>query len=198
MYFNKNILFCSTVKCFRWRVARQCGDLQNEVRCSLKHRVALNDILEPSNDEQSVTFTSPGFERQTPTGAYYNRNFCIFNISLSCQSDMVQLTPLDRTTPLSDADTCQDYLSFHTQTNPILLYKLCGPQITDRTKYQTIPSSNFYAILWTNDNQKESGRFEINAYCRDTVHTTSNTIQNQTENSTTMSLSSSPTSHSNI
>ena len=160
--------FHSTVKCFRWRVARECGRDSLGVKCSLKHRTALDVTLEPLHQGQSVTFISPGFHRQTttkPKGAYYNRNFCIFNISLDCQDEMVELTPSERTNTLSDSDTCQDYLSFHTYSSSHPHIKLCGKQIMDRTEYQLLPSSRFYGVLWTNDNQNERGRFEIKARC---------------------------------
>ena len=74
------------MKCFRWRVARECGKDNFEVKCNPKHRAALDTILESMHQGQSVTFTSPGFHRQNtsePKGAYFNRNFCIFNISLA-------------------------------------------------------------------------------------------------------------------
>ena len=166
----------STVKCFRWRVARQCETRQSQVRCSLKHRPNLDVILE-TNHEQSVTFTSPGFHRQNttePKGAYYNRNFCIFNISLSCQEELVELKPSERTNSLSDADTCRDYLSFHATSTPYPNFKLCGREIMDTTKYQIIPSSTFYGVLWTNDNQNEWGRFEIEASCKESTESSTN------------------------
>ena len=157
------------MKCFRWRVARECGKENVEVKCSLKHRAALDAVLEPMQQGQSVTFTSPGFHRQNttePKGAYYNRNFCIFNISLVCPDRMVELIPLEPTNTLSDSDTCQDYLSFHTHSSSHPHFKLCGRQIMDRTQYQLMPSSRFYGVLWTNNNQNERGRFEIKARCK--------------------------------
>ena len=157
------------MKCFRWRVARECGKDNVEVKCSLKHRGALDAVLEPMQQGQSVTFTSPGFHRQNttePKGAYFNRNFCIINISLDCPDRMVELTPSERTNTLSDSDTCQDYLSFHTHSSSHPHFKLCGRQIMDRTQYQLMPSSSFYGVLWSNDNQNERGRFEIEARCK--------------------------------
>lgn len=171
-WLNVLLLFFSsysTVKCFRWRIARQCGDNDDIIKCSLKHRVRLDKILEPTNQGQSVTLLSPGFHRYNttdPKGAYYNRNFCVFNISLSCPEEMVELKPSARTNTLSDAHNCQDYLSFHIHSTPNPLFKLCGSEIMDQTEYSVIPSSSFYGVLWSNDNKTEKGRFEIEAKCK--------------------------------
>ena len=166
-WFLDNI--CSSVKCFQWRVARECGRDRVGVKCSLKHRAALDNTLESTQNRKSVTFLSPGFYRQNtsnPKGAYFNRNFCIFNISLNCDEVMVEMTPLERTNSLSDPDTCQDYLSFHTHSSTRPDFKLCGRQIMDATQYRLLPSSSFYGVLWTNDNKNERGRFEVEARCK--------------------------------
>ena len=161
-------LYFSSVKCFRWRVARECGEDSVEVRCSLKHRSSLDAVLEPTHNGQSVSFLSPGFYRRStsqPKGAYFNRNFCIFNISLDCPEKMAELVPSERTNSLSDSDTRRDYLSFHTHSSSRPNFKLYGGQIRDTSQYQLLPSS-FYGVLWTNDNENESGRFEIEARCK--------------------------------
>ena len=136
-----------------------------EVKCSLKHRSNLNAVLEPTYNGQSVSFLSPGFYRQStsqPKGAYFNRNFCIFNISLDCPDKMAELVPSEVTNSLSDSETRRVYLSFHTQSFSRPNFKLYGGQIRDASQYQLLPPS-FYGVLWTNDNQNESGRFEIEA-----------------------------------
>ena len=95
-------------------MARECGRDSLGVKCSLKHRAVLDVTLEPIHQEQSVTFISPGFYRQTttePKGAYYNTKYCIFSISLDCPDRMVELIPLEPTNTLSDSDTCHDYTS---------------------------------------------------------------------------------------
>ncbi len=157
------------MECFRWRVARECGRDRVGVKCSLKHRAALDATLDTTTNGQSLTFLSPGFYRQNtsnPKGAYFNRNLCIFNISLDCPNQLVELTPLERTNSLSDPDTCRDYLSFHTHSSTRPNFKLCGRQIMDATQYRLLPSSSFYGVLWTNDNKNERGRFEIKARCK--------------------------------
>ena len=147
---------------------RECGKNSVEVRCSPKYRADLDADFEPTHNGQSVSFLSPGFYRRStsqPKGAYFNRNFCIFNISLDCPDKMAELVPSEYTNSLTDSDTRRDYLSFHTHSSTHPNFKLCGGQIRDASQYQLLPSS-FYGVLWTNDNQNESGRFEIEARCK--------------------------------
>ncbi len=149
------------MKCFKWRTAEKCGP-ENSLKCALRQRTDLDATLTTYDNSQNVVILSPGFERQEP--AYYNRNFCIYNISLNCQHELVDLTPFHRTTNLSDADTCEDYLSFHVGSRREMT--LCGSDVKDPTKYHTIPSSSFYGVLWSNHNMFERGRFEIQASCK--------------------------------
>ena len=149
------------MKCFKWRTADKCGS-QNTYKCALRHRADLDATLTTYDNSQSVVLLSPGFDRQDP--AYFNRNFCIYSISLKCQYESVALTPFHRTTNLSDADTCQDYLSFHDGSRRVMT--LCGADVMNPTKYHTIQSSSFYGVLWSNHNMFERGRFEIQASCK--------------------------------
>ncbi len=153
------------MKCFKWRTADKCGP-ENSLKCALRQRTNLDAPLTTYANSQSVVLLSPGFDRQEPHGAYYNRNFCIYNISLNCQHELVDLTPFHRTTNLSDADTCQDYLSFHVGSHRSREMTLCGSDVMNPTKYQTIPSSSFYGVLWSNHNMFERGKFEIQASCK--------------------------------
>ena len=156
------------MKCFRWRIADECGP-KRTLKCALRHRVQLDGTLFPLDSlTQSVMITSPGFNRSSPHGAYFNRNLCIYNISLNCPQEMVELEPnLLQTTSLSDAEDCLDYLSFHvpSRREPVMK-QLCGAEIMDPTAYSTIPSSNFYAILWSNDNINDLGKYKIRARCK--------------------------------
>ncbi len=153
------------MKCFKWRTADKCGP-ENSLKCALRQRTNLDAPLTTYANSQSVVLLSPGFERQEHHGAYYNRNFCIYNISLNCQHELVDLTPFHRTTNLSDADTCEDYLSFHVRSHKSREMTLCGSDVMNPTKYQTIPSSSFYGVLWSNHNMFERGKFEIQASCK--------------------------------
>ena len=149
------------MKCFRWRAADQCGS-DRRLKCALRDRGLGGDIFTDAT-LTSATIYSPGFNR----GRYFNRNFCIYNISLQCPDELVELEPTHTTTNLSDSHNCRDYLSFHVDSERQPLMRLCGGDVTDPTKYNTdIPSSNFYGILWTNDNEHQTGRFEIKAKCK--------------------------------
>lgn len=115
---------CSTVRCFRWRLADNCGS-EHSLKCSLRHRANLYQALATDSSLTQATLLSPGFDR--PNQAYYNRNLCIYNISLDCpEEEEVELIPTDRTTYLSDAQTCRDYLSFHVESQTPPLIELCG------------------------------------------------------------------------
>ena len=141
------------------------GDSDNDEDDVATHLIVTWKVS--THNGQSVSFLSPGFYRRSasqPKGAYFNRNFCIFNISLDCPDKMAELVPSEHTNSLSDSDTRRDYLSFHTHSSTRPNFKLYGGQIRDASQYQLLPSS-FYGVLWTNDNQNESGRFEIEARC---------------------------------
>ena len=166
-YLNKltTIPFHSTMECFRWRLADDCGPDHDTLKCDLRHRTELDQTLIVTSQGSSVTFRSPGFDRRNP--GYKNRNLCIYNISLNCDGNAAELEPSTQTTSLSDGDTCQDYLSFHMDSQRQPLMKLCGDDVKDQTKYRTIYSTSFYGVLWSNNNKSESGRFEITATCKD-------------------------------
>ena len=157
------------MNCFRWRLADECGP-NRTVKCALRHRYNLDMTMIPHDVwTQSITITSPGFNRTRPYGAYYNKNFCIYNVSLNCPQELVELTPTLQTTSLSDAEDCSDYLSFHipSRREPVMK-QLCGAEIMDPMAYSTIPSSNFYAVLWSNDNLNDMGKYKIRASCKTT------------------------------
>lgn len=158
----------STVRCFRWRLADNCGP-EHSLKCSLRHRANLHQALATDTSRTQATLLSPGFNRPK-NQAYYNRNLCIYNISLDCGTEEgegeVELIPTQRTTSLSDAHTCRDYLSFHVESQVPPLLELCGAAVGDPRAYRTIPSSSFSAVLWTNDNDVDLGGFEIVAKCR--------------------------------
>ena len=79
----------------------------------------------------------------------------------------MELTPTKLTTQLSSpANSCQDYLSFHTDSHRLPLIELCGEEVGDHLAYKIIPSSSFYGILWSNDDGFEHGQYEIVAKCK--------------------------------
>lgn len=153
----------STMECFRWRIADNCGP-EKSVKCSLRSRDFLGMSLTTDSQPSQAILLSPGFDKRNPR--YYNKNFCIYNISLDCPVEMVELIPTARTTQLSDAQSCRDYLSFHTTSQRTPLIELCGADVKDTLAYRTIPSTSFSAILWSDDNGKDVGRFEILARCK--------------------------------
>ena len=144
-----------------------CGPNSDTVKCALRHRTKLDSRLTVNTDSTTVTMISPGFNRSHPHGSYYNRNLCIYNISLNCKDENVKLEPHFVTTYLSDADTCLDYLSFHINSQREPLMKFCGTDVMNRRKYRNVPSSSFYGILWSNDNMYQKGKFQIQATCEE-------------------------------
>lgn len=153
----------STMRCYRWRIADNCGP-ENTVKCSLRHRDNLYTSLATNSQVSQATLLSPGFGKKNP--GYYNKNFCIYNVSLDCPEEMVELVPTARTTQLSDTQSCRDYLSFHVNSQRTPLIELCGAAVKDTLAYRTIPSTSFSAILWSDDNENDQGRFEILARCK--------------------------------
>lgn len=155
------------MRCFRWRIADNCGE-DRSLKCSMRHRANLDDTL--ITDGSAYHLRSPGFDKRGNRSRYYNRNFCIYNVSLDCPDEMVELVPTSSTTKLSDThpEPCQyqDYLTFHIDSKRKPLIELCGAAVTDRRNYHTIPSSSFHAVLWTNDNSADLGQFEIIAQCK--------------------------------
>ena len=157
------VSFCSSRRCFRWRLADNCG-LENAVKCSLRHRNDLYQSSIASADLNEATLFSPGFEKPRP--GYFNKNFCIYNISLDCPDEMVELTPTQTTTGLNDTQSCRDYLSFHVDSQRTPLMELCGSAVSNPSAYRTIQATSFYAVLWSDNDGYDKGKFEIKATCK--------------------------------
>jgi hypothetical protein len=150
----------STRRCFRWRIADSCGQ-DHTLKCSLRHRENLHESITTNADLTRATIFSPGFEKQKPK--YFNRNFCIYNISLNCPDEMVELVPSELTTEFADT---RDYLSFHVNSTRRPFLELNGADVARPSAYTTIPSTSFSTVLWSDHNGKDKGRFEILARCR--------------------------------
>ena len=149
------------MKCFKMRTADGCTE-GNHLHCLIKRRskqVKEDQLLIEGPLHQSITIYSPGHNKTNPF--YLNRNFCIYNISLDCPGQTVSLNSKPNTLPLSDNDTCQDYLWFDTSSNG-LDRTVCGNEIVNFS--DTIDAASFLAVLWTNGD-KSAGRFEIEARC---------------------------------
>ena len=129
--------------------------------CPIKGRSkqAKEDQLLIEGALQSVTIYSPGHNKTNPF--YLNRNFCLYNISLDCPGQTVSLNSKPNTLPLSDADTCKDYLWFDASSNG-QPRRICGNEIVNFN--DTIDTTSFLAVLWTSGD-KSAGRFEIEARC---------------------------------
>ena len=155
------------MKCYKIRTAEGCTD-GNDLHCSMRSRRRhINEeklvIAAPSN--RSVTFYSPGHNQTRPH--YFNRNFCIYNISLNCPGQIVALNSKPNTLPLSDNDTCEDYLWFDVSSSVDINrdQKVCGNEILYFNA--TLKGDSFLAVLWTNG-RNSAGRFEIEARCTST------------------------------
>ena len=168
-YCGESILNCSTMKCYSIRTAEGCTD-GNDLHCSMRSRRRhINEeklvIAAPYN--RSVTFYSPGHNQTRPH--YFNRNFCIYNISLNCPGQTVTLNSKPNSTvPLSDGDTCEDYLWFDMNLN-VDMYrgqKVCGNQTVNLNT--TMKVNSFLAVLWTNG-RNSAGSFGIEARCKNST-----------------------------
>ena len=152
------------MKCFKIRTAEGCTQ-GNDLHCSMRSRsrqVNEDKLVVVGALHQSVTMYSPGHNQSRPH--YFNRNFCIYNISLNCPGEVVTLNSKPNTLPLSDNDTCEDYLWFEATSSNGISYEreVCGHQMVNFNATMTINS--FLAVLWTNGD-KSAGKFEIEARC---------------------------------
>ena len=144
------------------RTADGCTGGTNHFRCLMKGRskqVKEDQLLIEGALHQSVTIYSPGHNKTNPF--YLNRNFCLYNISLDCPGQTVSLNSKPNTLPLSDADTCKDYLWFDASSNG-KPRRICGNEIVNFN--DTIDTTSFLAVLWTSGD-KSAVRFEIEARC---------------------------------
>ena len=157
-----NFALCSTMKCFKIRTADGCTEAHH-FRCLMNRRskqVREDQLLVEGPLRQSATLFSPGYNKAKPF--YLNRNFCIYNVSLDCsEGQTVSLNSKPSTQPLSDADTCQDYLWFDTSSSG-LPRRVCGNDIVNFN--DTTSETTFLVLLWTNANQS-AGKFEVEARC---------------------------------
>ena len=150
------------MKCFKRRTADGCTGGTNHFRCLMKGRskqVKEDQLLIKGALHQSVIIYSPGYNKTNPF--YLNRNFCLYNVSLDCPGQTVSLYSKPNTLPLSDADSCKDYLWFDTSSNG-QSQRVCGNEIIHFN--DIIDASSFLAVLWTSGD-KSAGRFEIEARC---------------------------------
>ena len=152
------------MRCFRWRTGDKCGEEQR-LKCSLRPRNNLERKIQINSLSTEAQLLSPGYDRRNP--GYYNKNFCLYNISLDCPDNQVKITRNLPTTSLSDGENCRDYLSFHVDSEEFsIIPRLCGAAIADTLSYQLpIPSSSFYAVLFSDDNGEERGKFSLKAQC---------------------------------
>jgi hypothetical protein len=144
------------------RTADGCNGGAHHLQCLMKGRskqVKESQLVIEGALQQSVTMYSPGHDKTNPF--YLNRNFCVYNISLDCPGQRVSLNSKPNTLPLSDADSCQDYLWFDTSSNG-QSRRVCGNEIVNFN--DITDAKSFLAVLWTNGN-KSAGRFEIEARC---------------------------------
>lgn len=151
------------MKCFRWRIADKCGE-DDSLKCSLRHRPNQDQEIRTNPYATEAYFFSPGYTRIKP--GYSNENFCLYNISLDCPDNLVDIIPHGpTTTQLSDGETCTDYLSFHVNDQRLPVTKLCGDKIADRSLYRPISSSSFYVVLFSDNNKQQRGKFHLRAKC---------------------------------
>ena len=145
---------CSEMRCFKWRTADLCPGSGNdlEFRCVLRRRNQEEDAIIPNHVQDFAMMRSPGYDKKKPS--YYNSNFCIYNISLSCShGQRVELTARDSS--LSDnvdylwlSERPQEYIT----RDRIANYR------------EEINAHSFLVVLWTN-RKTCRGKFEIEAQC---------------------------------
>ena len=147
---------------------------ESEEECKLNPRKKLDKDLPQKNQGQLRTFKSPGFNRQR----FYNRLFCLYNISLECPGHHVELTAYATTIPFED--DCGDYLAIYSNSsekNPEK--RICGEELTNFK--MTLKRNSFIAVLWTNNNLT-SGRFEIEAKCGNEIASTTTASNTEVDN----------------
>ena len=161
-----DLLCYSTMKCFKIRTGDGCTQ-GNYLHCSMRSRskqINEDSLLVVGALQRSVTMYSPGHNQSRPH--YFNRNFCIYNISLNCPSEVITLNSKPNTLPLSDNlnNTCDDYLLFEATSSNGISYdrKVCGNQIVNFNA--TMTANSLLAVLWTNGDNS-AGKFEIEAMC---------------------------------
>ena len=144
-----------------------------EEECKLNPKRKLDMDLPQRDQGQERTFKSPGFNRRR----FYNRFFCLYNITLECPGRHAELTAKART--ISFEDNCGDYLAIYSnssQKNPDK--KICGNEFLNFR--MTLNSHFFIAVLWTNSNLN-SGRFEIEAKCGKVISSTTTASNKEVE-----------------
>ena len=148
------------MKCYKWRIAENCLS-GFHLRCSLRSRGNLEEDVMVGLCNRSATMFSPGFCYTETVSYYSNYNFCIYNISLNCPGEIVNLTSRLTDYGLADGDTQEDYLWFDTSStgHP---QKICGDDIIDFS--DSLHTQSFIGILWSNSINSE-GKFEVEARC---------------------------------
>ena len=155
----KCTFLCSEMRCYKWRTAEVCPGPLGHLRCKLTRRVEAETDIIPDNVQDFAVMRSPGYDRRRPK--YFNRSFCVYNISLSClYGQTVELTSKGSVqSPLEDG---VDYLWFSEPLTRSRLEYITGNRIDNFR--DEINAHSFLAVLWSNKNECH-GRFQIEARC---------------------------------
>lgn len=148
------------MKCYKRRTAENCIS-GFHLRCSMRNRSQVEQDITVGPCNRSATMISPGYCYTRSEPYYYNNNFCIYNISLNCPGETVNLISKLKDYGLADGETCEDYLWFDTSSNG-QPQKICGDKIIGFK--DIIYNQTFIGILWSNSLNSE-GKFEIEARC---------------------------------
>ena len=141
--------FCSSVRCFKWRVRTS-----KQVQLNERHVSSQKLITEIPGD--SVTFRSPGFYNQN-TKHYSNSMFCLYNISVDKCNHVTVASSSGHTLFNDSKDYLQLYLGH--KSSPLF-----GESVS--TFGDDAPTGSLYAVLWSDAVPRTSrGTFELTATC---------------------------------
>ncbi len=113
----------------------------------------------------TATLLSPQFNslRNKTNQIFGRRYFCIYNVSLSCPRNAVEITSVSEHTtwPGNSNRDCHNYVAFHTSRNSTHLNdRFCGGQFR-----RPLQGRSFLAVMWT-DERNNNGTFQFTASCQ--------------------------------
>ena len=152
------------MKCFKWR-ARQCDDGE---RCELSNRNDDTEDIAVANGR--ATLLSPNFikaSRRSENFFWDKRYLCIYNVSLSCPGNAVNIKKISSFTSWpTNTEGCQNYLAFYDDRHSSRYqHRYCG---SEGVFTRRLESSSFLAVMWNSDPMfNNSGKFQFRATCAD-------------------------------
>ena len=135
--------------------------------CELENREDESVPIPVSFRGQRATLSSPRFEslRSRNKKQFGRRYFCVFNVSLSCARNAVDISSVSEhmTWPGQPNSDCQNYVAFYSDRNSTSWNdRFCGNEpVAFRRKLQ---GSSFLAVMWS-DQRNNIGTFQFTASC---------------------------------